>query len=231
MSDDSKSDPLSGAIPNIVQAMLQPYRRVSGGNMENQPTSFEITFISDDSRPNDAQLAAIGAVAWEWSILEYHLEVILARLALAPDFPTRAVTNNLAIDNRLSAIKSLLALHRERYRHRIVSEKLDEAIISMMPRVAALKGKRNTIVHRVWMRFGDEMHAFRFNAATPSAIQAAEVQSKRIYTTEELRQVARDIRDAADTLFMLSQLLPAVDEGQQLKSLEQEARRLRSEEK
>jgi hypothetical protein len=127
-------------------------------------TSF---YPTEHARLTAAQCEAIGRVAVNWSVVEYVLEVILVKLALGPYFPGLALTNNLGIDNRIGALKDLVAIHRLRYHSLIVPEVLLDKLADVAKQIASLKNRRNRVVHGVWFRENDhKMFGLRFQAKT-----------------------------------------------------------------
>ena len=127
------------------------------------------SFYGQNSRLTKNQYELIGQVAVHWSLLEYALERILVRLAFAPDFPGMALTNDLSINNRLLALKSLTEIHRYRYQPLIVPENLLEELDSTRRQITKLKDRRNRIVHYVWFRRDDgKMFGIRFRGKMPT---------------------------------------------------------------
>lgn len=113
--------------------------------------------------PTDAQFEAIGRVAANWAVLEFALELVILHLGLVPDHPGLALTNNLGIDNRLGALRTLIKVHKVRYRNRIIAEETLARLSSACRQIAELKDRRNKVIHYVWFRQSDErLFAHRF---------------------------------------------------------------------
>src|SRR5437867_317268 len=110
------------------------------------------TFIPEQHRLTRRQFAAIGRVAVTWSEVEWCMESILARLALAPSLLGYVLTDKLGPDYRLSAIKSLLHVHRTKYANDLVDAGVLSAISDLLPAIRKMKDARNFIVHSVWSR-------------------------------------------------------------------------------
>ncbi len=192
-------------------------------------------FHSTYSTPTARQLEAIGGVAANWALLEYALEILLSRLAMAPGFPALALTNNLSIDNRLAALRNLIAMHRDRYSARIIPIESLTELSELRTGIARIKGKRNKIIHYVWFRQTDEkMFGHRFKGARPSE-NAQTVAARRkahtagltdfeegpslITTVTDLRKFAARIEALSDKTFALCEHLPDIDEERLARSL------------
>lgn len=157
--------------------------------------------------------------------MEHMIQTVLARLAMTAQFPMFAVIADLSIDNRIRAIKALIALHRERYSYRLAEQALLDTLANQLPVIAALKTKRNIIVHSVWIK-GLEPGTLQQLKARPRVESAIQKNPSERMAISEITQTADEIRMVANGLFVLSQLLPEADEGQLLESLEQELHRL-----
>lgn len=213
-------------MPEFVRLLLEPYKNVQDGANRPPKDGVEVTFLPKSARPSPEALLAIGSVATEWSILEHMLQVVLTRLALTAQFPVFAVTSDLSIDNRIRAIKSLIALHRDRYGYRLADKELLDALAGQLPVIAALKTRRNVIVHSVWIKGGMKpamLCQLKGRPRTEASLQASPNDTIAI---TEITQTADEIRMAANGVFVLSQLLPEADEGLLLELLEQERHRL-----
>jgi len=188
-----------------------------GDRERPQPTGgFLLTFIPEHDRPSDEQLTAIGRITTTWSVLERILGILLARLALAPEYPAMALTKDLGLDNQIKAVKTLLSLHADRYEQNIVNEDLEGIITNMLSKFAKLKERRNVLSHGIWFRMGDNLSSLR---SRPITARVASTQSPLAdWTVPEMENLAWDIQELADAMFVVTQLLPAVDEGQHVKS-------------
>lgn len=102
----------------------------------------------------EKQYAAIGRVAALWSEVEHGIEKIAARLALAPSLLGYVLTDKLGPDNRISAILSLLAVHKVKYDYELADEAVLKEIASVIPRLRQMKDDRNFIVHSIWIKSG-----------------------------------------------------------------------------
>ena len=193
-----------------------------------------MSFHDTYSRPTNQQLEAIGRIAANWAVLEYALETLLCRLVMAPDFPILSLTNNLSIDNRLEALRNLIAMHRDRYDAKIIPIEALDQLSEIRTGIARAKGKRNKIVHYVWFRNSDKkMFGMRFKGAghTENA-QTAAVRRKAhkdgltefeegpsmVTTLTDLAKFAAKIEALSDKAFDLRQYLPEKDEGQHARS-------------
>jgi hypothetical protein len=204
-----KRPPKVSGLPALVKAVLEPARAPTKGRL---PSPWATTFLSEFSRLKPAQFEAIGRVAATWSVLEWLIEVALARLSMVPPFPGRALTNDLGIDNRLRALKTLVELHRTRYRYALVDYSTLEHFSALITEIAKLKDRRNRVVHRIWTtRAHGKMFGIRFRVG--AAVEP-------ISSIDEMKGLADAIQDAADILYVLILPIPETDEGQQLRSLQ-----------
>jgi hypothetical protein len=113
--------------------------------------------ITDTAWPTINQLAAIGSVSAAWSWLDLGIEALLARLIEGDEMLAQALTEDLSPDNRLKALRRLVVTWERVVRnltddHRAVLAEVREIVTW----VARNKGKRNEIIHWVWMRTDDE---------------------------------------------------------------------------
>ena len=217
-------------IPEIARSLLEPFRRVMGRPEKppsDEPASLAIerTFVADYNRPTEVQLQAIGRVATTFSVLERIIGFTLARLSLAPDFPTMALTKEIGVNYALKAMDRLLALHRQRYCQEIAASDLLDALEKMPPRIRPLKDKRDVVVHTVW--FKNPPDALSGLRPRPVTERVAVESASHEMTTTEINSLADDIQEVADTLFIYAQLLPEIDEIPHAKSLSRKARSLR----
>ena len=79
--------------------------------------------------------------------------MLLARLAMAPDYPAMAITKDLGLDNQIKAVKTLLNLHTSRYERGIVTPGMETIVANMLSDFAKLKERRNVLTHGVWFKF------------------------------------------------------------------------------
>lgn len=192
--------------------MVDPYRTIMTLEPKDpnpEITSIETTFLPEHARPAAEHLQAIGRVATAYSVLERVLGMVLARLVLAPDFPTMAITKDLSMDNHLKALRTLIQLHEERYHSKIASKDLTHILANMATDVAKLKDERNIIVHTCWYRMGDKLIGLSGRPATISKVEAYPAPEK---TTAEINDLARRIETLGDAMFIVVQYLPEVDE-------------------
>lgn len=115
----------------------------------------EETFIPPKDRLTERQCAAIGRVAVTWAVVELMIERLIARLSLAPSLMGYVMTDKLGPDNRISAIGSLLTVHRQKYADEFVGTDTRLAIKALLPLIKSAKGDRNYIVHSVWAAVND----------------------------------------------------------------------------
>lgn len=187
----------------------------------NAQNRFERTFVPDHSKLSDEQVLAVGRVAVTWSVLEHMIDLVLARLALAPAYPALAITTDLSIDNQLKAMRVLLSLHEERYKGQIIQKPLLKTLKEMPKTIAKLKDERNAIVHTVWIRMGKEDY-LRFPGKALTSGAAEQRHGRPAYTVTTVNALADKIQAVADELFAVIQHLVAVDEPSHAKALSQE---------
>lgn len=212
-------------MPAHARALLEPFVNIMNPRLEPPwPKVYLLTFIPDHDRPSDDQLKSIGRVTTTWSVLERVVRLLLARLAMAPDYPAMALTKDLGLDNQIKAIKTLLRLHLERYERRIVTPGLEDVIANMLSEFAQLKEKRNVLTHTVWFRMGEGLSGLRSRPTTFSG--ATEPSPNSNWTIPEIEGLADEIQKLADAMFVVTQILPDVDEGPHAISLSQRARHL-----
>jgi hypothetical protein len=225
MSDDNET---ALPIPAFIKSMLDPYVNVMGErNGEPPKNRLELTFLDEMLRPTNEQLQAIGLVTTAWSVMERIIGITIARLALAPEYPTLALTKVLSAQSQLQVLKALISLHGERYRQQIANKALIDELTTLPARITILKDERNLICHTVWHRQNSEtLTALRTGAVTESKSIASPIIQR---TVTEINKLANEIQTLADHLFMLTQLLPAVDEGQHAQSLSRVVRTLHDE--
>jgi hypothetical protein len=163
------------------------------------------------SRPTAAQYEAIGRIAANWSIVEFAIESILARLARAPDFPALALTNDLSMDNRLTAMRNLIAAHRYRYACHLIPEELLAKLDSIPSEVSKAKELRNRITHLVWFRRSDTvLFGTKFKGKPPTGKRLEPHQL--VKTVDELNEFADELNRLGDSLFDVVAQLPETDE-------------------
>ncbi len=215
-------------MPAFIKTMLDPYVNVMGDREGAKPKrELEPTFLDEMFRPTNAQLQAIGLVTTAWSVMERIMGLTIARLALAPEYTALALTKELTANNQIRVLRMLIPLHSERYRQQIANSALIAELMTLPARITLLKDERNLICHTVWHRKDNEtIAALRSKALTESKSVASPPVQK---TLTELNTLASDIQTLADHLFMLTQLLPAVDEGQHAQSLSRAVQSLHDE--
>jgi len=215
-------------IPAFIRSMLEPFISIMGESGATPPKRvLERTLLEPIFRPTDKHLAAIGRVTSTWSVMEHVMGMTIARLSLAPEFTTLALTRELTANNQIRVLRALIPLHAERYLAMIANDSLITELKTLPARILALKDQRNIIAHTVWHRKNDEtIVAMRSRPATESRV-AAEPSIEK--TVTEIEKLAGDIQAMSDHLFMLTQLLPAVDESRQAQSLARDVQSLHDE--
>jgi hypothetical protein len=215
-------------IPAFIRSMLDPFVNVMGESDTTPPKRvLERTLLEPMFRPTDKHLAAIGRVTTVWSVMERVMGMTIARLSLAPEFTTLALTRELTANNQIRVLRTLIPLHGERYKAMIVNDNLITELKTLPTKILALKDQRNIVAHTVWQRKNDDtIVALRSKPTTESKVAAEPALEK---TVAEIEKLADDIQAMADHLFILTQLLPAVDEARQAQSLAQDVQSLHDE--
>lgn len=215
-------------IPEFIRLMIEPYKAVRNVKRQKPKKLIETTFIPQYSRPPNEALAAIGQVATYWSVMEHAVQMVLTRLALTTQFPALALTSDLSMDNRIRAIKALIALHRERYGYELADKDVYDALAQQLPKITSLKQKRNRIVHNIWLKGigNDALVSLEYR---PKAEAARMKQPPETLPISEILETANEIETVANGLFVIAQILPEADESWLLESLSRDKRRPHSE--
>jgi hypothetical protein len=196
------------------------------------------------SRLTDEQFEAIGRVTANSAVVEYGLELILGRLALAPGFLALAITNNLNIDNRLEALRNLTFTHSARYGGQFLPSDLLLELSHIARDIAKVKDRRNKIVHYVWLRSSDTMmYGQKFKGRQHGDNKqtiAARVKARRespddmedgtslVYSVAKMKGFAARIDALSVRMFALLARLPDIDEGWLVRSVKRGSHRRRS---
>jgi hypothetical protein len=111
-------------------------------------------------RVSESMLAAIGAVATQWSLLEFYMDRFIWALAGVQDVAGACLTAQVgSLPRRLDAIISLVRLHG-----------LDGQIVAALNKFAAdseaLSRKRNRIVHDTWSTGTQSEKTYRLDRGT-----------------------------------------------------------------
>ncbi len=166
-------------------------------------------FMEDQHRPTERQYAAIGRVAALWSEVEWAMERMIGQLALVPSLLGFVLTDKLAPDNRIGAIKSLVRVHKIKYRAELVDAETLSRIESMTTILAKIKGDRNFVVHSIWSKASDtEMSRTDVTAAARSGFYFSVGPCERLADIEALPDT---IKETAAILIELCRLVPEID--------------------
>jgi hypothetical protein len=118
--------------------------------------------------PTEEQFARIGRIHVTWAAVERGVQSIISRLAVAPDWPTGALTDNLIFEQRLRSIDTLLEIHRRQLAFHVISENLCNEIAELRKGLAKHREMRNRLAHWVIFRSGSDIAAARFATRTAS---------------------------------------------------------------
>lgn len=108
------------------------------------------------SQLTDEQYSIIGKLLTEFSNMDFLLGLLLNKLLITPDFIGRTYTDKMSAQNKIDAINNALVIHRDRYRGKIVNEKLIEEIINLIQDIKGSKNIRNKFAHYIWSRWTDD---------------------------------------------------------------------------
>jgi hypothetical protein len=213
------------SIPSFIRAMIEPYRNIMAPQPDiPEPRRLERTFIEEIFRPTPKQLEAIGRVASAWAVMERVMAITVARLALAPDFTTLALTRELTANSQIKVLRNLIPLHLERYGCEIANRNLLEDLKTLPSKIDKLKDERNVVAHTVWLKKNEDAISALRERPTTASKSASEPPITK--TINEINQLATDIWALADKLFIFAQFLPAVDEVRHAQSLAENAQTL-----
>jgi hypothetical protein len=181
-------------------------------------------FMDASDRLTARQLAAIGRVAVLWSEVEWAMERILGPLALVPSLLGYILTDKLGPDNRIGAIRSLIEVHKIKYRGLIDGELLTE-IQEYLPSLGAMKDDRNYIVHSVWAK-ASETQLSRFDI-TATARSGADVELGVCQPIKTIEEFGDQVEGAAKLLWDLGARIPTAQPAslEKLHELERDNRR------
>lgn len=162
-------------------------------------------FREPKDRLTDRQCAAIGRVAAVWSEIEFAMERILSRLAMAPSLLGYVLTAKLGPDNRIVTIQTLLKVHKNKYRSSLVGHDVLADIGELLKPLRKLKDRRNFIIHSVWIKISDAyLSRFDIDASAPSI---------RVGYNEKLADIekfADEIEELSNRLWDLGSRIPAI---------------------
>jgi hypothetical protein len=182
-------------------------------------------FLQAQDRLTDRQYAAIGRVAALWAEAEGGLERILERLALVPSLLGYVLTDRLGPDPRISAIYSLITVHRVKYHSEIVDENLLAEIEDYLPAVASIKADRNYVVHSVWAKVDDsQLSRHDISAAAKSGKDFFSSPCQQI---ADIEAFGDQVQKTTNLLWNLGSRIPQIDCTllQKLHELEQDNHR------
>lgn len=165
-----------------------------------------MSFHTQFSKLTDEQCSAIGRVATNWSVVEQLLEETLARLAYAPAYLGRALTNDLGPDNRIRALRSLCVIHEHQLMCRVVGSETLTALRAIAKEFGPLKEERNKLVHWVAFRQTDEAVFFsRLRSRPATQSQDGDGMTR---TVMSITEIAVQISYLGDHMESVCRLLP-----------------------
>jgi hypothetical protein len=155
-----------------------------------------------------AHFEAIGRVAYEWSRLEFHIQIVIAGMTNQPIEQSLILTN---ATNMRSWADMVLRLA-----NKIQCEK------SVIVKFTALKNNicetllpaRNKVVHGIWSISSKELYGSNINPASTTKASVLtllkmgkEMKREDQMTAEEVLKIAEQIREALRELIGLASLL------------------------
>lgn len=160
----------------------------------------------------EVQYAAIGRVMVESSNLEHLVERLLIRLVRSPDFLGLTLTNPIGSVRRLDALKTLIDVHRRRYRcHFVESTVLDE-LQNAAKDVDKFRIDRNKFAHYCWCRESDDkVFGVKFTGKQP--VLKSPAKDCIVLTLSDLNEIVSEMRALAGRLQTMLNRLPQEPEG------------------
>lgn len=160
----------------------------------------------------DEQFIALGRLTTSWAILEATLELVLANLSRAPAFPARAIINRLNARALLDALKDLVLIHRERYRCRLVSEKVLDRLETVRKQIEQQRIVRNRLVHNISMRITDDtIYLFRLDAKLTEPLEKLDGVGR--VSMKELSELNSRTEEISNELHELLGMIPEAPES------------------
>lgn len=170
-----------------------------------------LSHTSKYSELTDTQFAALGRVLIESSNIEYLLQIVIARLLRAPDYPTLAVTNQLGYSQRLNALKILIDTHRRRYHGKLINVPILDKLSALIGQIDRFRIDRNQCAHYLWFRdtdkkvFGIKFTGKHGNPKKPN-------QDSITFTVAELNLMGTKMHIIVDDLIAILKNLPEKQE-------------------
>jgi hypothetical protein len=170
-----------------------------------------LNHASDYSQLTQDQFSSLGRVIVESSNIEYLLEIIMIRLARAPDYPALAITSQLGYVQKLNALKVLVDTHRRRYGSSLISDDMLDRLSSLLKEVDSFRMDRNRCAHYLWCRTTDEtVFGIRFTGKHGDARKHN--QDCMTFTVDELNSIASEMHRIVDDLLAVLTSLPEIEE-------------------
>ncbi len=148
------------------------------------------------SRPTETQYALIGQIVCEYSISDNITKKTIARMSGAHPYLGACAVDKLSSNNKIDALKNLVAIHKIQFGCTLVSHDLCEDIIHYATELDVHRAIRNKFAHWVWMRQTDET-VFGFdgnNKPTENKRQNGSVE----YSLDELKNLKLSIDELID---------------------------------
>lgn len=154
--------------------------------------------------PTEEQAALVGHIVLDWSVVEWCLKMLAGKLAGAPDYPVRALTDQATARQMVGSCKTLLRMHEERYHDKVLPYEHRLAVKAAVDQVERVRERRNAFAH--WIAWRENDDAFVMTRIT-SLHQPMETLS-----TAKLQDLARDVRGALEAIELAVTLVPETQE-------------------
>ncbi|MEZ5541070.1 MAG: hypothetical protein R3F42_03405 [Pseudomonadota bacterium] len=170
-----------------------------------------LSHSSKYSALTDEQLRLIGFITVEWSNIQFLLSILLSRLLLSPEYPSRTHAEGKSALKLIEANCEALEIQEHRYRGALVEKESLELIRALLKEIDQLRITRNRIAHFCWSRSHDsELFGTRFSGGVPSAKR--EKRDVSVFSNEELEAVGGRCHQIVEKLIGVVSELPEVTE-------------------
>lgn len=157
------------------------------------------------------QFEVVGRLIVEWSNVEHLIGSILGRLLRTPDFLARVYADELMAVRSQAALDKAIAIHKERYGSRFVSEKILDEISELNTEIEKIRAKRNRLSHFCWCRSNDQtIFGSALSGHVPTSKQFA--KNSMVLSLHELEQMYTHSFSTVKRLIDLLGKLPEIPE-------------------
>lgn len=174
-----------------------------------------MAFHSAYSRPTPGQFALIGEIMSHWSLTDFLLVTVVARLAATPDFLGLAILERATFSQRFDAMGRLLELHEKRYHRRVIGDEAYLAARAVFAKIKKMRDARNDAAHAILFRMSDEsIYAFKPQGKQAGFTDEPPLENRILGNVRnaDLRKLADELAEIVEMVEALLVLLPQVDE-------------------